>query len=219
MQYKGVIFDLDGTLVNSLEDIADSMNKVLEANGFPIHDAEQYKSFVGHGITNLVSRALPDSARDRACVGKCRDAMLSEYGTNYLNKTRPYDGIIDLLNELSRMNVERAVFSNKIDYFTKKIIEEIFPQSHFAVVLGSGPELPEKPDPKGVLLISERLNIAPENIVYVGDSDVDMQTARNAGMCPAGALWGFRTREELMSNGARYLLAHPMELIGSLVSG
>ncbi|MBP1747999.1 MAG: family hydrolase [Deltaproteobacteria bacterium] len=213
MRYNGVIFDLDGTLVNSLEDIADSMNAVLKTYGFPTHAVDEYKSFVGRGMTHLVISSLPEDARDEARIALCRDAMLAEYGVNYLNKTRPYDGIIDLVTELSRMNIERAVFSNKVDHLTKKIVAELFPDCHFAIILGSGPELPEKPDPKGVLAISSRVKIAPENLIYVGDSDVDMQTARNAGMSPAGALWGFRTKEELISNGAEYLLHHPMDLL------
>lgn len=212
MRYKGVIFDLDGTLVNSIEDIADSMNSVLRTYGFPVHGTDRYKEFVGRGMTNLVIRALPEDARDDGQIALCRDAMLAEYGANYLNKTRPYDGIIDLLGELSGLNIERAVFSNKVDHLTKKIVAELFSGCSFAVTLGSGPELPEKPDPKGVLAISSRLNIPPGNLIYVGDSDVDMQTARNAGMHPAGALWGFRTKEELISNGAEYLLCHPMDL-------
>lgn len=213
MRYKGVIFDLDGTLVNSLEDIADSMNYVLKTHGLPTHEVDRYKGFVGHGMTQLVIRALPEDARDEARIALCRDAMLAEYGANFLNKTRPYDGIIELITELSRMGIERAVFSNKVDNLTKKIITGLFPDCGFAVVLGSGPELPEKPDPKGVLAISSCMKIAPGNLIYVGDSDVDMQTAQNAGMSSAGALWGFRTRGELASNGAEYLLGYPMDLV------
>lgn len=213
MRYKGVIFDLDGTLVNSLEDIADSMNFVLRTYGLPTHEVARYKDFVGRGMTNLVIRAMPEDTRDEARIALCRDAMLAEYGANYLNRTRPYDGVIDLINKLSAMGIERAVFSNKVDHLTKKIIAELFADCHFAVVLGSGPELPEKPDPKGVLAISSHLKIPPEELIYVGDSDVDMQTARNAGMIPAGALWGFRTKEELASNGAEYLLGYPMDLV------
>lgn len=213
MRYKGVIFDLDGTLVNSLEDIADSMNTVLEKYGFPTHEVDAYKAFVGRGMTQLVTRALPEDARDEARIALYRDALLAQYGANYLRKTRPYDGIIDLLTELSRMNIKLAVFSNKVDHFTKKIIAELFPAHPFSVVLGSGPELPEKPDPKGVLLVSSSLKIPPNSLIYVGDSDVDMQTARKAGMSPAGALWGFRTKEELFENGAEFLLHHPLDLL------
>ena len=213
MRYKGVIFDLDGTLVNSLEDIADSMNTVLKKYGFPTHDVDAYKAFVGHGMTQLVMRALPEDARDEARIALYRDALLAQYGENYLRKTRPYDGIFDLLTELSRVNIKLAVFSNKVDHFTKKMIAELFPAHRFSVVLGSGPLLPEKPDPKGVLLISSDLEVPPGNLIYVGDSDVDMQTARKAGMSPAGALWGFRTKEELLENGAEFLLSHPLDLL------
>lgn len=219
MRYKGVIFDLDGTLVDSIEDIADSMNSVLRTYGFPTHNTDDYKLFVGGGMTNLVIRALPGNVRDGAHIALCRDAMLTEYGANYLNKTRPFEGIMDLIAELDGLNIEQAVFSNKVDHLTKKIMAELFAGCNFAVVLGSGPELPEKPDPKGVLRISDLLRIAPGNLIYVGDSDVDMQTARNAGMHPAGALWGFRTKEELVSNGAEFLLAHPMDLVPIIRQG
>lgn len=213
MRYKGVIFDLDGTLVNSIDDIADSMNSVLRTHGYPTHTIDEYKGFVGRGMTNLVTMALPEDARTEARIVPFRDALLAEYGANYLNKTRPYDGIIDLIAALTRLKIERAVFSNKVDHLTKKIMAELFSGCKFAVIFGASPELPEKPDPKGVLAISDRLQIAPDDLLYVGDSDVDMQTALNAGMHPAGALWGFRTKQELISNGAEYLLDHPMDLV------
>lgn len=213
MRFEGVIFDLDGTLVNSLEDIADSMNRVLGEYGFPTHDLEDYKRFVGRGLRNLVSRALPEGAKDDGLISRCRDSMLEEYGRNFLNKTRPYDGITDLLDELVRRGLKLAVFSNKNDDLTKKLVAALLPDWDFAAVIGSSAEMPEKPDPRGALLISRQSGINPERLIYVGDSDVDMETARNAGMYAVGALWGFRTKEELISNGAEYLLKDPMDLL------
>ncbi len=219
MRFEGVIFDLDGTLVNSLEDIADSMNSVLRAYGFPVHDIDAYKGFVGRGMRNLVLRALPEDARDEAQVSKCRDSMLKEYGRNYVNKTRPYDGITDLLDELARRELKMAVFSNKNDDLTKKLVGMLLPERRFTAVIGSGPGMPEKPDPRGLLLISRQLGIDPGSLIYAGDSDVDMETASKVGMCGVGALWGFRTKEELISNGARYVLDHPMDLLRVLDEG
>ncbi|MHB8109892.1 MAG: HAD family hydrolase [Syntrophorhabdaceae bacterium] len=216
MGFKGVIFDLDGTLVNSLADIADSMNAVLKTHGFPEHAKEDYKGFVGRGMTRLVISTLPENERNEVQIAKCRDALLIEYGRNYLNTTRPYDEVPELLGELARWVIKTAVFSNKVDHLTKKIMAELFTGHQFAVVLGSSPDVPEKPDPKGVLAISRELGIEPQDLIYVGDSDVDMQTAVKAGMYGAGALWGFRTKEELIANGANTVLSHPLDLVALL---
>ena len=213
MKFEGVVFDLDGTLVNSLEDIADSMNTVLREHGFPTHGLTEYKAFVGRGMRNLVVRSLPEDARDEARIALCRDSLLKEYGRNCLKKTRPYEGITDLLDGLDRRKMNRAVFSNKIDHLTKRIVEALFPGRSFPVVVGAGAGMPEKPDPTGVLSVARQLGIEPERLIYVGDSDVDMETARNAGMHPAGALWGFRTKEELVTHGAESLLEHPIDLL------
>lgn len=213
MRFNGVIFDLDGTLVNSLEDIGDSMNNVLREYGFPTHGLKEYKAFVGRGMRNLVVRSLPEDARDEARIALCRDSLLKEYGMNCLKKTRPYEGITDLIDGLDRRRIKRAVFSNKIDHLTKRIVGELFPGRPFPVVIGAGAGMPEKPDPTGVLSVARQLGIEPERLIYVGDSDVDMETARNAGMHPAGALWGFRTKEELVTHGAESLIEHPIDLL------
>lgn len=218
MRFEGVIFDLDGTLVNSLEDIADSMNSVLRESGFLTHGLEEYKAFVGRGMRNLVVRSLPEDARDETSITRCRAALLKEYSMNCLKKTRPYEGITDLLDELDRRKIKRAVFSNKIDHLTKRIVEALFPGRPFPVAVGAGVGIPEKPDPTGVLSVARQLGIEPGHLIYVGDSDVDMETARNAGMYPAGALWGFRTKEELVAHGAGSLLEGPLELL-SIIDG
>ena len=215
MKYKAVIFDLDGTLINSIEDIADSMNTVLENNNFPTHDYEAYKYFVGSGLKNLAQAALPKTHNDEEQVNRCFESMLEVYNDNCINKTKPYDGIIELLDELISRNIKLGVLSNKTDEFTKKITYALFPD-YFEFVTGISEKTPKKPDPNGVLQMSKDLGIKPEDIIYVGDSGIDMQTANNANMYAVGVLWGFRTREELVSNNAKYLLSHPLDLISIL---
>ena len=213
MNFKGIIFDLDGTLVNSLEDIADSMNTVLREFNFPVHNVQTYKQFVGHGIRNLILKALPETDRDAAIIEKCYHTMMEVYRNNCINKTRPYDGIVELLDALASRNLKLAVFSNKTDEFTKKIVLALLPNWNFEAIIGLSNEAHKKPNPSVVLHISEIFNLNAENIIYVGDSGVDMQTANNAGMYAVGALWGFQEKEELLSNGARHLINHPLDLI------
>jgi len=212
MKFKGVIFDLDGTLVNSLEDLADSMNIVLGKYDFPAHELQVYKYFIGNGIRNLVREALPETHREEKTIAKCFDSMIEVYRNNCINKTKPYDGITQLLDGLVSRNMKLNVFSNKADELAKKIVLTLLPNWNFEVISGLTDEAHKKPDPIGALLISKKIGIQPENIIYVGDSGIDMQTANNAGMYAAGALWGFQTEEELISNGAEYLLKHPMDL-------
>jgi phosphoglycolate phosphatase len=215
MNFKGVIFDLDGTLVNSLEDIADSMNKVLERLGYPQHNLQSYKYFVGNGLRNLVRRALPEGS-DEGFISSCFDLMMEEYRKNCINKTRPYAGIVELLDELSFRQIKLAIFSNKVHELTQIVVETLLPKWDFEVVLGASPEVPRKPNPMGALLISKKMGIDSERFIYLGDTNVDMETANRAGMYAVGALWGFRTKEELISNGAKYLLNHPLDLLNIL---
>ena len=212
MDFKGVIFDLDGTLVNSLEDLADSMNSVLQNFNFPTHELQTYMHFVGNGIRNLVFKSLPDANKNEKLIDKCYDLMIEVYRINCVNKTIPYDGIAGLLDELVSLNMKLAVFSNKADEFTKKIVMTLLPDWSFEAIVGFSTEEHKKPNPFGPLQISEKLGISPADIIYIGDSGIDMQTANNAGMCAVGALWGFRTAKELTSNGAKYLLKHPLDL-------
>jgi phosphoglycolate phosphatase len=213
MRFKGVIFDLDGTLVNSLEDIADSMNIVLRKYGFPTHNLQAYKYLVGNGIRNLVSEALPEVFREEKSITRCFDLMMKEYRNNCLNKTHPYEGIVDLLNELTTRELKLAIFSNKADDLTQKVVGHLLANWNFEVIMGASPEIPRKPNPLGAFLISRKLGVNPEDLIFVGDTDVDMKTANKAGMFAVGALWGFRTKEELTDNGAKYLLNYPLELI------
>jgi len=213
MHFKGVIFDLDGTMVNSLEDLADSMNSILQLYNFPVHLVPTYKQLIGNGIRNLVFKALPEANRDEALINTCYDLMIEVYRENAVNKTRPYDGISELLEELVSRNMKMAVFSNKADEFTKYIVHALLPEWNFEAILGLSVDAHKKPNPFVALQISEKFGVSPNEIIYVGDSGVDMQTATNAGMYAVGALWGFRTEAELTSNGARHLIKKPSDLL------
>ncbi|MDP4281990.1 MAG: HAD family hydrolase [Bacteroidota bacterium] len=216
--FTGVIFDLDGTLINSVEDLADSMNIVLTGNHYPVHDLSAYKTFIGNGIRNLVNIALPESARDEHTIEECYRQMMDVYNNNCVNKTKPYEGIIDLLSILKSREMKLGVFSNKADVFTKKIVQTLLP-GYFDVIMGLNAEALKKPNPYGVLQICKKLDVSHENMVFVGDSGIDMKTAINAGMYGVGVLWGFRTKEELLADGAKCLLQHPLDLIRLLEKG
>lgn len=213
MKYKGIIFDLDGTLVNSIEDLSDSMNSVLQRNNFPTHDINSYKQFVGNGMKNLVRRALPEGHKDEATVTKCFDMMTEIYGKNCTAKSEPYDGICDLLNELTSRDIKLTILSNKTDALTKVVVKKLFSSWHFEFVAGLTDEALKKPNPQGALQICHDLGFTPSEMLYLGDSGTDMQTANNAGMYAIGALWGYRTEKELLDNGAKQLLKHPLELV------
>lgn len=216
MKFKAVIFDLDGTLVNSLEDIAESMNTVLSTLGFKSHDLQAYKYFIGNGIKNLVREALPEGSRQETLISECFDLMMEEYRIRCLDKTRPYQGIPELLDELTKREIKLAVLSNKIDELTKKVVSAILPNWNFEVVIGPSINVPRKPNPKGALLISKKMGIPQSEIMYLGDSGVDMQTATAANMYAVGVLWGYRSKEELIVNGSRSLINHPLEIINLL---
>jgi len=213
MPFSGIIFDLDGTLADTLADIGDSMNRVLAANKFPYHPLEDYKLLVGKGLDNLVMQSLPVHARQTAIVARCLSQFIEDYTLNCVVKTCLYKGIKELLGELTAHNLKLAVFSNKAEPLTIKIIDHLLPEIPFVRVMGARPDFPKKPDPAGALFISEQMGINPENLLYLGDSDVDMITASRAGMYAVGVLWGFRTSKELTVNGAMKLLHHPLDLL------
>jgi phosphoglycolate phosphatase len=216
MSYRAVLFDLDGTLLDTIEDLANSMNSVLAGLGFPIHDVEAYKRFVGDGMEVLVHRALPEGCRDQETLAKSVGAMREEYGRRWAERTRPYDGIPELLDALMARGIRMAVLSNKPDDFTKMTISKMLSRWEFELVLGVRPGGAKKPDPQGALEIAEQLGIPPREFLYLGDTNTDMRTAVAAGMYPVGALWGFRTAEELSGSGARLLIERPMDLLGLL---
>ncbi|WP_291099905.1 MULTISPECIES: HAD family hydrolase [unclassified Flavobacterium] len=212
MKFKGVIFDLDGTLVNSLEDIADAMNSVLQGLSYPTHSYEAYQYFIGSGLRNLVSKSLPSTHNDEKQIDNCFHLMIEVYRDTCTHKTKPYDGIFELLDHLISRNMKLSVFSNKADELTKEITAALFP-NYFDPIVGLTTESLKKPNPFEAVEISKSLGLKAEEIIFVGDSGIDMQTATNANIFAVGVLWGYRPKEELISNGAKYLLSHPLDLI------
>jgi phosphoglycolate phosphatase len=213
MNHRAVIFDLDGTLADTLEDIADNMNRVLAERGFPVHGYDAYRYYVGNGLKNLVTQSLPESARTDDIVAACHDRMVAGYQANYIRKTRLYGGIPELLDALSAQQMKMAVLSNKADLLTQKICKRLLENWKFDVILGATDRFPRKPNPTSALFVSEQMDVAPANIFYLGDSDVDMKTAVAAGFYPVGAGWGFRSKEELVKNGAAQVIDYPTDLL------
>lgn len=213
MSYKAIIFDLDGTLLNTLDDLADSMNAVLKNLGFPEHETDAYRYYVGDGMEILCRRVLPEGHRDAVVINKCLLGMREEYGKRWKNKTKPYNGMHETLDHLAQHGIKMAVLSNKPDGLTRLTVEQLLTKWKFDIVLGERPGVPRKPDPAGALEIAKRLDIMPEQIVYLGDTGIDMKTATAAAMYPVGALWGFRAKAELVENGAAMLIAEPLELL------
>lgn len=217
MKFKGVIFDLDGTLVNSLEDIADAMNTVLKSYNYPTHSYETYQYFIGSGLRNLVSKALPTAHNDSKHIDHCYQLMIDEYSVNCTHKTKPYVGIYELLDFLISQNIKLGVFSNKSDELTKKVVDDLF-SGYFEAVSGLTVEELKKPNPSGAIEIANKFGFDTKEMIFVGDSGIDMQTATNANMMAVGVSWGYRPEKELMANGAKHVLSNPLDLISILQS-
>jgi phosphoglycolate phosphatase len=216
MKFAAVLFDLDGTLLDTLEDIADSANAVLAPLGLPTHPLAAYKLFVGEGVRRLFERALPQDQRDAAIVALCAENFNDEYGRRWNANSRPYDGILPLLVQLTAKRLPLAILSNKPQAFTEQCVNHFFPSGTFTIVLGQRAGIPPKPDPAGAIEIARGLSLPPGTIAYLGDSNIDMQTAVRAGMHPIGAAWGFRSREELLASGAAAVIEGPAELLKHL---
>ena len=210
MAIRAVLFDLDGTLLNTLEDIADSMIRALLENGLPVHELDAYKYFVGDGVKTLAMRA---TGFREEIAPKVLRAYQAYYSAGCENKTRPYEGVKDMLLKLSAMGLKLCVFSNKPHRDTQYVTARYFPGIKFDAVRGQMEGVPVKPDPTGALEIAREMGILPADYLYVGDTGVDMTCANAAGMTPVGVLWGFRKREELMENKARHIIAAPGELL------
>ena len=213
---SAVIFDMDGTLLDTIEDIADASNRVYVPRGLEPCSIEEMKSLVGDGAEELIRRVFvsrgktsPDDTEVAAILREYR----REYEACWRAHSRPYEGIPELLAELSRRGIKTAVLSNKAQMFTGLMAEELLAPHRFDIVRGSLPGVPLKPDPTPALAIAAELGVAPAACAFVGDTNVDMTTARAAGMLAVGALWGFRTADELRANGAAVLIATPAELL------
>lgn len=216
MAFQAIIFDLDGTLLATLEDIAGSVNRVLIERGYPEHPLEAYRFFVGDGSEKLVRRALPQEVDDEQMIRKCHEAFLEDYGKNWHVHTAPYAGIPELLDALSARHVKLSVLSNKPHAVTVRCISEWFRAWQFESVTGQRDGLPKKPNPAGALKIAEALQLQSRDFLFVGDSAVDMQTASAAGMFAVGVSWGFRPVSELEENGANAVIRTPFELLDVL---
>ncbi len=213
MKFKAALFDLDGTLLDTIDDLADSMNAVLKKFGFPRHEVREYKYFVGDGMDVLVRRALPESCRDEEVVSRCIQAMKEEYPMHWADKTRPYSGIPELLDAFAGAGIKLSILSNKPHAPTTFVVSTMLAKWKFEKVIGVKEGIPRKPDPAAAIGIANNLGILPRDFIYIGDTDTDMKTAVAAEMFPVGALWGFRTGEELINAGARILVKNPADLL------
>lgn len=209
---KAVLFDLDGTLVNSLEDLADSTNYALAKFGFTTHDTEKFKVFVGDGIPKLIERVLPEDKRDTETHKEVLEVFMNRYRSHFADKTVAYNGITELIDGIKSMNLKIAVISNKAQEMAAEVVNKIFGDV-FDIVCGKQEGYPPKPDPALTLKIISDLGVTPEECVLIGDSGMDCATAVNAGCTGIGVLWGFRKEDELRENGANYIVNEPLQII------
>lgn len=220
MKFKAVIFDLDGTLLDSLQDLANTLNSVLAGNDLETHTQETIRHLVGYGMSALVRNALPPNLQNRPeLIEKLKQEMQEHYAETWKDNTRPYPGIAELLDWLDTTPIKKGVLSNKPDQLTRLCVETLLSPWQFDSVTGHHSDMNHKPDPQGALLMADEMGIDPAEILYVGDSEVDMLTANAAGMYPLGVLWGFRTKDVLVKSGAKKLIEKPQEIISVLSEG
>ncbi len=212
---KGVIFDLDGTILNTIDDLADSMNYMLRHFGYPEHSELFYHmQAVGSGAKNYVKNCLPEEIRaNDEQVEKCLNFYKTYYNEHSSIKTKPYDGIAEAMQFLTDENIQIAILSNKPDEPVKVLAKQWFSEFNIPCVYGEREGIPRKPDPQGPLTVAEEMGLSPEEVAFIGDSDVDIKTGLNAGMVAIGVLWGFRTKEQLKAAGAEYLVETPEKLV------
>lgn len=208
---KLVIFDLDGTLLNSITDLGNACNVALSRCGYPLHDEVAYKKFVGDGIYKLVERSLPEEARDERQVLKTKAVFEAYYKDHSLDETKPYSGIVDLLKTLKETGIACGVVTNKAHTYAVQLVQKFFDET-IDQILGQREGIPTKPHPQSVEEMMKCFNVLPSECLYIGDSNVDIQTAKAAGVRSVGVLWGFRGEEELKQEGADYLVESVSEL-------
>lgn len=211
-----VIFDLDGTLLNTLGDLRAATNHALEVRGLPPRSMEEIRQFIGNGIRLLICRAMPEGTPE-AEIDAALDDFKAYYAAHIHDRTVPYDGIPQLLTALRKRGVKVAVLSNKIDSASQQLIEYFFP-GKTDVVFGEHVGVPRKPDPTSCRMVMQQLGVQPEQVLYVGDSGTDMQTAKNAGLYAVGVTWGFRSKEVLLEYGADVLVHRPEQILQILDS-
>ncbi len=210
---RAVFFDLDGTLVDTLDDIASATQKALQQVGVPSHSTEAIRSMIGGGAARLIEKALPPDAREKL-LPETLAAFMAHYTEGLLHKTRPYPGIEPLLQALQKRNVRLGVLSNKPHELTARIVAALFPEVPWVEAWGyQASRFALKPDPASALALARAANVAPSSCMFVGDTTTDIHTARAAQMIPVGVGWGFRTRDVLVEAGAKHVLDHPNDLL------
>lgn len=207
---KLAIFDMDGTICDTIEDLGTAVNHALSLQGYKTHGMDEYKRFVGNGMKKLIERALPEGSSDELVL-KTKAIFLDYYKDHFIDYTKPYDGIEELLLELKKRNIRLAVCTNKAHHMALKVADALF-YGQFEVIVGQT-DRPMKPNPEAVFEIMQNFGVSPNDTVFVGDSDVDMQTAVNSKTHGIGVGWGFRTKEELEKNGAEFFASTPMDII------
>ena len=212
---KAVLFDLDGTLANSLQDLADAVNYALKLHGYPTHETEAFKMFVGDGIPKMIERALPEGHRNSDTVELLRSNFLEFYSVHYADNTASYEGIQELLSELKKRELIIAVVTNKAQDMADIVVSKLYGDT-FKFVFGKRDGVPAKPDPTLTLLAMKDLGVEPNECIFLGDSGVDILTGLNSGALPVGELWGFRGEAELRENGAAHIITKPLELLDIL---
>ena len=211
MNYKAVIFDLDGTLLDTLDDLTDAVNYALSEKSLTLRTKEEIRSFVGNGVGVLISNAIP-SVSDENTFDSVLEAFKSYYASHSRDKTKPYAGVCDLIDYLITNDVKLAIVSNKLD-FAVKDLNKIYFGDRIKVAIGETPLIKRKPAPDSLLKALDELKVSKEDAVYIGDSEVDIQTAENAGIKCISVSWGFRTEAELIQNGAKTIVANTDELM------
>jgi len=213
MTHKAIIFDLDGTLLDSLGGIAGAMNSLLESLNYPTFPVEDYKYFVGGGLEEAFNHTFPEGELQRYSLEDLFADYRARYNNIWPDSTRPYQGIVPLLETLGQERIPFSILSNKSQSFTERMVEVLLPGFPFFKVWGQRPGVPLKPDPTAALEMAHIQGLEPAEYLFVGDSGIDMRTGRNAGMTSVGVLWGFRDAPELLTDGAHHLISTPEELL------
>lgn len=216
MTIKAVIFDLDGTLLHTLADLGDTVNGILEERGYPTHNLEKYKYFIGDGVKKLIERVLPQNRLNSQEVSECLLLFNQRYDQRTDLKTSPFPGVPKLLDELTARNISLNVLSNKPHELTLKSVRKYLGRWSFQIIFGQRDEVPRKPDPAGVFEILREISVDPDECLYLGDTSTDMITANAADVKSIGVTWGYRERAELEKNGALHIIEYPHELLNLL---
>jgi len=213
MQFKAVCFDLDGTLLDSLKDLAICINEILLNRGLPTHSLDKYRYFVGDGLRNLITRSLPQDARNKSFIQECQKDFEQIYREGWHKNSRLYENIPELLNELSNLKIRLTILSNKPHEFTLLAVDRFLSNWKFDFILGQRKDILKKPNPEGFFKIKNKLQLPSKTFVFLGDTGTDMKTASAAGCHSVGVLWGFRSENELKKNGACDIINKPLELL------